>query len=191
MRSRRIPSMPGGEARRSSLLTLRRLPTGYRVLYTGVLMFFVLGHAAGLLQQQLRSGLSPRGAAEWILGNEADPEPTAFLFARSRAEVLDEVWRRSLADGLPTLVVLALLFRCAAPSAVRGTLASLLLLAALADETGPGLVAIFGASVGVAWWAAQIVLASTIAVAAILCGVEMWMLSDSGRRFGTGVPADR
>lgn len=175
--------MPAAERPSASLLTLRRLPPGYRLLYTGVLVFFVLGHAAGLIQQHLRGGLTPRGASEWVLGNEDDPDATRFLFPRSREEVLDDVWRRSLADVIPTLVVLALLFRSGAAAPFRGGLSVLLVSTALADTTGPALVAALGPGLGAVWWAAQVLLAGAVLAAASTCILEMWGPRHGGPRF--------
>lgn len=178
------PDPPDG-----SLLTLSRLPVGYRILYTAVLLCFALGHAAGLLEQQLRAGLTPRGAAEWILGNEDDENAAPLLFARDGAEVLDEVWRRSLADVIPTIVVLALLFRSErAPGLRRGAALGITGLALL-DLAGPALVFALGPPLGWVWWGAQCLLAAAVAGAAGLCVAEMWLRRARGSRFRTRVAA--
>ena len=172
----------------SSLLTLRKLPAGYRVLYTAVLACFALGHATGLIEQQLRAGLTPRGAAEWILGNEDDPDAAHLLFPRDAAAVLDDVWRRSLADVIPTVVTLALVFRAGGPGAARATLGSVLFGTALLDMTGPALVRALGPALGWVWWSAQITLTLGICACAALCVGEMWRLRASGSRFRQGIP---
>jgi hypothetical protein len=181
--------MRDAERAGSSLLTLRRLPAAYRVLYTAVFCFFTLGHAVGLLQQQIRVGLTPRGAAEWVLGNEDDPDATRLLFPRDGAAVLDDAWRRGLADVIPTIVVLALLFRSAWPGGARATLGTALCAAALLDMTGPALVLALGSALGWVWWGAQLVLAGGVAMAAALCIAEMWRFRAAGSRFHARVPA--
>lgn len=167
----------------SSLLTLRRLPAGYRTLYTAVLCCFALGHAAGLIEQTLRSGLTPRGAAEWILGNEEDGDATRLLFRRDAGAILDEVARRSLADVVPTIVVLALVFRAGWPESVRVGAGTVLCSAALLDMLGPALLLTFGPALGWVAWGAQLVLAVGVSTAAALVTLEMWVFRARGSRF--------
>lgn len=180
----------GPTARRSgSLLTLRGLSTGYRVLFTGVLVFVVLGFGAGLLQQHLRSGLTPEGVAEWHLGNRGDPHAETLLFAAEPSEVLDRVWRRSLADVVPLVVLLALWFRTSVAVVFKRGVAGALVALALADVAAPALVRFGGAGFGAAAWAAQVGLALAAAAAAGRCLWEMWGPGSEGPRFRDGVRA--
>lgn len=173
---------------RASLLTLHRLPDGYRVLYTGILAFFAVGYAAGLLQQELRSGLSPAGIGDWYLGNEDDPAATAFLFPKERHEILDAVWRRGLANLLPAVVLLALLARASAGRWARWGLAVAIGGCAMIDLASPVLVRYGGRA-----WAAPALIAQTgLAVAtlaaALLCWREMWLEREAGPRFRVPTP---
>lgn len=179
--------MARGEDAPASLLTLHRLPRGYRVLYSGVLLFILAGLAAGLLQQQLRAGLSPAGLADWFLGNAADPEATRLLFAREPAEVLDAAWRRTMADVLPLVVVLALWFRSSRDRWLRGGLGGLLVLATLVDVAAPGLLLWGGRGFGAAAYAARLARTGAAAAIAVLCLWEMWARRRAGPRFRSGV----
>lgn len=152
-----------------SALTLRDLAPGYRVLYTGILIFFVAGYAAGLVQQHLRAGLSPAGVAAWYLGNADDPEADRLLFAKEGDEVLDSMWRRSLADVLPAIVLVALLTRATVPSGLRGALAAGIAGLAIADIMAPAAVALGGRAWAGAAFAAQVGLAATTLATAVVC----------------------
>ncbi|HKK27630.1 MAG TPA: hypothetical protein VKB18_06080 [Gemmatimonadota bacterium] len=168
---------------RGSLLTLHRLPLGYRVLYSGVLAFIVLGYGVGIVQQVLRSGIGPAGMAHWFLGNADVAEPAHLLFPMAPARLLDEVWRLSLADVLPTVVLLALLGRSDLSPAAGGLLSGTLVLAALADLAAPALVAGGGAGLGWAAAAARLGLAASALVGAGVCMRDMWLRPRSGPRF--------
>lgn len=168
---------------RGSLLTLHRLPLGYRVLYSGVLGFIVLGYGVGVVQQVLRSGIGPVGMAHWFLGNADVAEPARLLFPMGPARLLDEVWRRTLADVLPTVVLLALLRRSDLSPGAGGLLSGALVLTALTDLAAPALVAGGGAGLGWAASAARLGLAVGALVAAGVCLRDMWLRRRSGPRF--------
>lgn len=171
----------------ASLLTLHRLPRGYRVLYTGLLLFVLLALGAGLLQQALRAGLSPLGAAEWILGNADREDAARLLFSREPHEVLDEMWRRSLAAILPGIVLAALVFRTSAPGRVRGPLIAGIGLFALLEVLGPGLVWLAGTkALGWVWFVGQLGLAAAALVGVGLCLRDIWLRSGGGPRFRPG-----
>ncbi|NIQ58866.1 MAG: hypothetical protein GWN71_37450, partial [Gammaproteobacteria bacterium] len=55
------------------MLTLHRLNLGYRVLYSGVLLFMTAGTVAHGLHQHARTGLAPGDVAAWYRGNAHDP----------------------------------------------------------------------------------------------------------------------
>jgi len=171
-------SRPSGD----SLLTLHRVPPGYRVLYTGVLLFFVAGYGAGLAQQALRSGLSPAGIAHWYLGNADAPRAGRLLFAMPPARLLDEVWRRSLADAVPVLVLLALLFRAGIPARARWGLGAWLTGTALVDMAAPALVGGLGAAAAVPAFAAQVGLAAGAALSSAVCLRDLWLRQRAGPR---------
>lgn len=167
---------------RGSLLTLHRLPRGHRVLYTGVLVFFVLGYGTGILQQLLRSGIGPAGMAHWFLGNADVPDATRLLFAMGPARILDEVWRRSLADVIPVVVLLALLRRSDLSPVPDGVLSGALVLTALVDLAAPALVARGGAGLGWVASGARLGLAACALAAAGICLRDMWLRPRSGPR---------
>jgi hypothetical protein len=152
-----------------STLTLRGLAPGYRVLYTGILIFFMAGYAAGLVQQHLRASLSPAGVAAWYLGNADDPDADQLLFAKEGDEILDAVWRRSLAALLPGIVLVALLARATAPRGLRWTLAGGIVVLAIADVAAPAAVARGGRAWAVPAFAAQVGLAVAALAATVVC----------------------
>lgn len=172
----------------ASLLTLHRLPAGYRVLYSGILTFALLSVVVGLIQQQIRAGLSPTGAAEWILGNADRESAIRLLFARAPQEVLDEMWRRSLGVILPTVVLSALLFRSSAPGFLRGILTASLAASGLLEVLGPGVVWITGSKLtGWVWFLGQIGFGLTVALTSTVCLRDMWARRAAGPRFRESV----
>lgn len=174
----------GGEAGPTrSLLTLHRLPPGYRLLYSGVLLFFVLGFGAGLAQHAVQAGLTPEATADWWLGNAGDPDATRLLFAKDAHLVLDAVWRRSLADVVPLVVILALLFRSSLSRTGFRVLASVLVATALVDLASPALVRWGGRAWAAPALAAQIGLAGAACTAAVVCWTDMWLRDEAGPRF--------
>lgn len=166
-----------------SLLTLHRLPGGYRLLYSAVLLFFVVGYATGLLQQALQAGLTPGAAADWWLGNAGDPDATRLFFAKDPHLVLDAVWRRTLSNVIPVVVILALLVRSSLPEAAFRALAALLVSTALFDLASPALVRWGGRWWGTPALAAQVGLAASATVAAVVCWTDMWVREKAGPRF--------
>lgn len=178
----------GGEpAGARSLLTLFRLSGGYRVLYSAVLFFFVLGHGAGLAQQALQAGLTPEAVADWWLGNASDPNAERLLFAKEPHLVLDAVWRRTLSGVLPVVVTLALLFRSSLPRTPFRALAVVLVATALLDIAAPALVRWGGRAWGAPALAAQVGLAASVAASAAVCWHDMWLRPEAGPRFRRGV----
>lgn len=168
---------------RGSLLTLHRLPSGYRVLYTGILVFFLAGYGAGLVQQHLRAGLSPAGVAAWYLGNEDDPDADRFLFPKEGHEILDAVWRRSLADVLPAIVLIALLARASAPRGVRWPLAGMIVTLAIADTLAPAALATGGSGWAIPAFVARVGLAAGALVVAGVCLRDVLLRRAEGARF--------
>lgn len=168
---------------RGSLLTLHRLPAGYRVLYAGILAFFLAGYGAGLVQQHLRSGLSPAGIVDWYRGNEDDPDAERLLFPKEGHEVLDAAWKRSLADVLPAIVMIALLARASAPRGVRWPLAGAIVALAIADTAAPAAVRWGGAAWGAPAFLAQTGLALAAAAAAAVCLRDIGPGRRAGPRF--------
>lgn len=173
---------PGGGPARS-LLTLYELSTGYRVLYSGVLLFFVVGHGVGLLQHALQAGLTPGATADWWLGNAGDPDAARLLFAKEPHRVLDAVWRRTLSNVIPVVVVVALLFRSSLSAPAFRVAASVLGAAALLDLASPALVRWGGRAWGWPALGAQVILFAAVAVSAGVCWADMWLRPDAGPRF--------
>lgn len=194
MAARRLPVVEregGGDAEPvRSLLTLHGLSVGYRILYSGVLLFFVLGYGAGLAQQALQAGLTPGAAADWWLGNAGDPDATRLLFEKQPHLVLDAVWRRTLSNVIPVVVMLAILFRSSLSDAAFRVLAAALVGTALLDVASPALVRWGGRAWGTPALAAQVGLALSAGVAAAVCWWDMWREPGDRPRFwreGMGV----
>lgn len=188
MAARRLPVAAGeGDAGDPepvrSLLTLHRLSGGYRFLYSAVLLFFVLGHGVGLAQQALQAGLTPGAVADWWLGNAGDPDATRLLFEKDPHLVVDAVWRRTLSNVIPVVVILALLFRSSLPEAPFRALAGVLVATALLDVASPALVRWGGRAWGGPALAAHVGLAASVALAAAVCWTDMWLRRDAGPRF--------
>lgn len=183
------PREGGLSPRSASLLTLRGLSTGYRVLFTGVLAFVVIGFAAGLVQQHLQAGLTPEGVADWHLGNAGDPDAAQLLFAADPGEALDRVWRRTLADVVPLVVLLALWFRASVSPPAKWGVAAGLVACAVVDVSAPALVRFGGRGFGAAAWSAQVGLAAVAAAVAARCLWEMWVQGGEGPRFRDRVEA--
>ena len=188
MAARRLPVVERGGGEREpepvrSLLTLHRLPDGYRLLYSGVLLFFVAGYGAGLAQQALQAGLTPGAVADWWLGNAGDPDATRLLFEKDPHLVLDAVWRRTLSDVVPVVVILALLFRSSLPEAAFRGLAAVLVGTALLDVASPALVRWGGRAWGGPALVAQVGLAASATLAAAVCWTDMWLRAKAGPRF--------
>ena len=188
MAARRLPVVEraggGGEPEPvRSLLTLHRLPDGYRLLYSGVLLLFVVGYGTGLAQQALQAGLTPGGTADWWLGNAGDPDATRLLFEKDPHLVLDAVWRRTLSNVIPVVVILALLFRSSLSRAAFRTLAAVLVTTALLEVASPALVRWGGRAWGAPALAAQVGLAGSALLAAAVCWTDMWFRPKAGPRF--------
>lgn len=166
-----------------SLLTLRRLSRGYRLLYGGVLVFFVAGHVVGLVHHAVQAGLTPDATADWWLGNAGDADATRLLFAKDPHLVLDAIWRRSLANVIPTVVILALAFRSSLSGRAFGALAAVLVGTALVDLAAPALVRWGGRVWGAPALAARIGLVASVAVSAAVCWRDMWLRPEAGPRF--------
>ncbi len=165
------------------MLTLHRLSVGYRVLYTGVLLFMTAGTAAHTVHQAARTGISPTAMAEWYRGNEADPDASVMLFPRGFEEVLGDAWLALTTYALALLIFGAVMAR----SGIAPRTGTALLLAyaagALTLSAAPFLVA-FGSA---AWAApASVALVAQPALAAGLSGLaiyEMWARRARGPRF--------
>ncbi|MEN8376711.1 MAG: hypothetical protein ABFS34_14890 [Gemmatimonadota bacterium] len=165
------------------MLTLHRLSAGYRVLYTGVLLFMTAGTAAHTAHQAARTGLSPRAIAEWYRGNEGDAAATVLLFPRGFEEVLGDAWLALTTYALALLIFGAVMAR----SGVARRLGTGLLLAYVAGavvlSASPFLVAFAGAG-----WAAP-TSGALLAQPALAAGLstlamwEMWARRERGPRF--------
>lgn len=185
------PGAPGGDAS-GSLLTLHRLSRGYRVLFSGVLLFIVAGFGAGLARQHLRSGVTPEAIADWHLGNRGERDVDQLLFRAGPAEVLDRVWRRSLGIVIPLIVLLALWFRASVSARARAGATALLTGLALVDVASPALVRYVATGSPVTAWAAwlgQVGLPVAALGVASVCLWQMWARREAGPRFRDRVEA--
>ena len=165
------------------MLTLHRLSAGYRVLYSGVLLFMAAGTAAHTAHQAARTGIDPTSIAQWYRGNEADLAATVLLFPKSFEEVLGDAWLAITTYALAFPILGAVMARSGAARRVgTGLLVGYGVVAAVLAAT-PFLVAY-----GAAGWAvpasaalvAQPLLAAAMAALAIW---EMWARRGRGPRF--------
>jgi hypothetical protein len=165
------------------VLTLHRLSTGYRVLYSGVLLFMAAGTAAHSAHQAARTGIGPRAIAEWYRGNEGDVAATVLLFPKTFEEVLGDAWLAITTYALAFLILGALMARSGAARRVGTGLL-------VGYGVGAGVLAAtpFLVAYGSAGWAApasaalvaQPILAAAMAALAIW---EMWARRGGGPRF--------
>lgn len=164
-------------------LTLHRLHLGYRVLYTGVVLFMTAGTAVHTVHQAERGGLAPSAVAAWYRGNESDPDATVFLFAKSLEEVWADVWLTSTTFTIAFLVLGSILFRSGIRRGVQAMLLGSFAVLALANTAAPLLVRYAGA--GFAWLVTVPLLALPVLALAIflITAGEMWFWRTAGMRF--------
>lgn len=165
------------------MLTLHRLPLGYRILYSGVLLFMTLGTAAHTLHQAVRVGISPHAVADWYRGNEHDgAAATALLFPRSFEEVLGDTWLALTTYTLALLIFGAILARADISPRWKAGLLLAYTLGALATAATPPLVRYRAA--GFAWLDTVALAALPLLAAAmtLLCMWEMWAPLSEGPR---------
>lgn len=165
------------------MLTLHRLSSGYRVLYTSVLLFMTAGTATHTVHQVERAGLSPADIAGWYRGNADDPAAAAMLFPRSFEEVLGDAWLALTTYALALLIFGAIMARSGMAPRTATTLLLAYALGAATLSASPFLVAYGGAG-----WAAaaSLALLAQPALAAALSGLaiwEMWARRRGGPRF--------
>ena len=85
---------------------LDRAPINTRVLITCFYVVMALSVAVGIVNYKVRTGLSPRGTAEWYLGNEdAEGEVSQLLFPKSVRELLDVTHPHLFEEGLIVFVL--------------------------------------------------------------------------------------
>ena len=164
-------------------LTLHRLHLGYRLLYTGVLLFMTAGTVVHTVHQAERGGLAPSAVADWYLGNEDDPEAAVFLFPKTFEEVWADVWLHSTTYAIAFVVLGSLLFRSGIPRSQQATLLGTFAVLGLLATIAP-LAVRYGGS-GFAWLlTVPLVLLPLLAViaTAIVAG-EMWFWRTAGMRF--------
>ena len=164
-------------------LTLHRLHLGYRILYTGVLLFMTAGTVVHTVHQAERGGLAPSAVADWYRGNEDDTEATVFLFPKTLEEVWSDVWLHSTTYTIAFVVLGSLLFR----SSIRRTLQAALLggfaLLGFCATVAPLLVRYGDAAFA---WLLSVPLVTLPVVATAICVItvaEMWIWRAAGMRF--------
>lgn len=165
------------------MLTLHRLPRGYRVLYTATLLFFTAGTAAHTLHQAVRTGVGPAAVAAWYRGNEADADAAVLLFPKPFEEVWGDVWTALFTYTLAFLVFGGILMRSDADARLRAGLLLGFVAGAFAAAAAPLLVRYAGA--GWAWLdtAALVALPLFAATMTAIPVREMWLRRTAGPRF--------
>lgn len=101
------------------MLTLHRLNLGYRILYSGVLVFMTAGTWIHGVHQHARAGLWPAQVAAWYRGNADDPNAPLLLFPRSFEEVIGDVSLTLGSYALALLIFGTILYRSDARPALR------------------------------------------------------------------------
>ena len=164
-------------------LTLHRLHFGYRILYTGVLLFMALGTLVHTVHQAERGGIAPSAVADWYRGNEDDADATVFLFEKSLEEVWSDVWLTSSTYAIAFVVLGSILFRSGIRRALQAALMVPFAVLALAAVAGPLFVRY--ASGGFAWLITipLIVLPGLALTIFVITTGEMWFWRSAGMRF--------
>ncbi|HEX6941069.1 MAG TPA: hypothetical protein VF158_16750 [Longimicrobiales bacterium] len=164
------------------MLTLHRLSLGYRLLYTGVLVFMTAGTAAHALHQHARAGIAPSDIAAWYRGNADDPNATLLLFPRSFEEVLGDASLALTSYALALAIFGAILYRSEARPGVRAALVGSYGAAGIIAASAPLLVRY--ASAAFAWLDAAALLALPVFALAmtVVAMHDMWRRRDSGLR---------
>lgn len=165
------------------MLTLHRLHLGYRVLYTGVLLFMAAGTAVHTIHQAERGGIAPSAVADWYRGNEDDAQATVFLFEKSLEEVWADVWLHSTTYTIAFVVLGSLLFRSSLRRDVQAGLLGAFAVLGLSATFAPLFVR-YGAA-GFAWLLTVPLVLQPILAVAISASVmaEMWIWRTAGMRF--------
>jgi hypothetical protein len=164
-------------------LTLHRLHLGYRILYTGVLLFMAAGTAVHTVHQAERGGIAPSAVADWYRGNEEDPDAVVFLFPKSLEEVWSDVWLHSTTSAIAFVVLGSLLFRSSIRRSLQATLLGGFALLGFCATVAPLLVRY--ADDAFAWLlTVPLVVLPVVAttILAITVG-EMWIWRTAGMRF--------
>ena len=162
------------------MLTLRRLNPGYRLLYTGVLLFMTLGTVVHAVHQHVRVGLSPGALAAWYLGNADDPDAAVMLFPRSFEEVFGDVWLHASTYTLAFVVFAAILFRSGAVAWLRALLLLLYALGGLCAAAAPLLIRYADPLFAWPLAAALLVLPWVGAAMTLVAAEEMWRGGGAG-----------
>ncbi|HUF12851.1 MAG TPA: hypothetical protein VMN78_07125 [Longimicrobiales bacterium] len=164
-------------------LTLHRLHLGYRILYTGVLLFMTAGTVVHTVHQAERGGLAPSAVADWYRGNEDDADAVVYLFPKSLEEVWADVWLHSTTYAIAFVVLGSLLFRSGIGRSLQAGL--------LAGFAGLGLCATAApllvryASAGFAWLLSVplLVLPAVATAIFVITAGEMWFWRTAGMRY--------
>lgn len=165
------------------MLTLHRLSLGYRVLYTGVLLFMTAGTAIHGVHQHVRTGIGPAAVAAWYRGNESDPDAGVMLFPRSFEETFGDAWLSITSYALAFIVLGAVLARSdAGPRAKGGLLAGYGLGAALASAA-PLLVRYASPAFAVIDTSALAGMPLLAIAITAVCIRDMWLRRTAGPRF--------
>jgi hypothetical protein len=165
------------------MLTLHRLSLGYRVLYTGVLLFMTAGTAIHSVHQHVRTGVGPSAVAAWYRGNESDPDAAVMLFPRSFEETFGDAWLSITSYTLAFIVLGAILARSdAGPRAKGGLLAGYGLGAAFASAA-PLLVRYASPAFAVLDTAALVAMPLIAVAISGVCIRDMWLRRSAGPRF--------
>ena len=164
-------------------LTLHRLHLGYRVLYTGVLLFMTAGTVVHTVHQAERGGLAPSAVADWYRGNEDDADATVFLFPKSLEEVWSDVWLHSTTYAIAFVVLGSLLFRSSLGRPLQAALLGSFAVLGFGATVAPLLVRWGDASFA---WLLSVALLALPVTATAICAItiaEMWIWRTAGMRF--------
>ncbi len=165
------------------MLTLHRLDAGYRLLYTGVLLFMTAGTVAHTAHQAARAGIRPAAVVAWYRGNENDRAAEALLFPRSAEEVLDDAWLAVTTYTLALLIFGGILYRSDAAPAVRATLIGGYTAAALVAGAAPPLVRWVSPGFAAVETAVLVLLPALALTMTTVALRDLWWRAEEGPRF--------
>ena len=137
--------------------SLRRAPTPIRVLLTSFIALATTGFAVGILNYQVRTGLSSRGSAAWyrqgIAASTRDErtaaeaadvgardEPTGELEGKTPLELLDATHPHLFNQAFLFFVLGHVLALCALPAALKNAVYGAAFAGVLVDASSPWLI---------------------------------------------------
>lgn len=163
--------------------SLRRAPTPIRVLLTAFIGLASIGFAVGILNYQVRTGLSSRGSAAWyregVAASTADPvkveeKPASELEGKTPLELLDATHPHLFNQAFLFFVLGHVLALCALPPGLKHAVYAAAFGGVLIDAASPWLIRYAGP--GWAWLqlGGHLLLTAALLALVVLPLREMW-----------------